>query len=100
MAASGCNYSNLSIESGSDKMLGCMQRGYTVDQVRQALDSLEGSGIPYGASLMIGAPGETPETVAESLALIDSYSIPVWHLGDDRDLPVDASPANTRDRPA
>ena len=76
MAASGCNYINLSIESGSDKMLQCMQRGYTVDQVRQALDSLERSGIPYGASLMIGAPGETPETVAESLALIDSYSIP------------------------
>ena len=30
-----------------------------------------------GASLMIGAPGETPETIAESLTLLDNYAIPL-----------------------
>ena len=77
---SGCGYVNLSIESGSDTMLHSMQRGYTVADIRQSLACLEQSGIPFGASLMIGAPGETPETIAESLALIDSFSIPggVW----------------------
>jgi hypothetical protein len=74
---SGCSYANLSIESGSDEMLRRMKRGYTAAQVRQALSSLERAKIPFGASLMIGAPGETPETVAESLALLEDYSIPL-----------------------
>ena len=73
---SGCGYVNLSIESGSDKMLQCMRRGYSAADVRQSLACLEKAGIPFGASLMLGAPGETPETVAESLALTDSFAIP------------------------
>jgi hypothetical protein len=57
-----------------------MRRGYGVEDIRQAFASLEKSGIPFGASLMIGAPGENPETVAQSLALLDNYAIPdgVW----------------------
>ncbi len=74
---SGCSYVNLSIESGSDTMLLSMQRGYTAADIRQSLACLEQSGIPFGVSLMIGAPGETPETITELLALIDSFSIPV-----------------------
>jgi len=72
---SGCSYVNLSVESGSARMLQTMQRGYRVDDVRKSLVCLEKAGIPFGASLMIGAPGESPATVAESLALIDSFSI-------------------------
>jgi hypothetical protein len=77
---SGCRYVNLSIESGSDAMLQRMRRGYTAAGVRQSLESLNSSGIPYGVSLMIGAPGETPQTVQETLALIDRCTIPlgVW----------------------
>lgn len=74
---SGCAYVNLSIESGSDQMLQGMKRGYTRRQVKESLQVLEGSGIPYGASLMFGAPGETPETIAESLDLLEGYSIPL-----------------------
>lgn len=73
---SGCGYVNLSVESGSESMLKDMRRGYTAADVRQSFACLEKSGIPFGASLMIGAPGENPKTVAESLALIDRYSIP------------------------
>lgn len=74
---SGCDYVNLSIESGSDLMLQRMRRGYTVMDVQQSLACLEKSGIPFGASLMIGAPGETPVTVKETLALMESYAIPL-----------------------
>ena len=77
MKESGCAYLNLSIESASEGMLRGMRRGYTAADVEQSLTNLEKAGIPFGASLMIGAPGETPETVAESLALIDSFSIPL-----------------------
>ncbi len=74
---SGCNYVNLSVESGSDRMLQRMKRGYTAAHVRQAIESLAAAGIPFSASLLLGGPGETPETVAESLALLQAYPIPL-----------------------
>jgi radical SAM superfamily enzyme YgiQ (UPF0313 family) len=80
MEASGCFSVNLSIESASGVMLKSMKRGYTVQQVRKSLEALSRSRIPFGASLMLGAPGETPETIAETLSVLDNYEIPngVW----------------------
>ena len=80
MEESGCFYANLSIESASESMLKSMKRGYTVKQVRDSLEALSRSKIPFGASLMFGAPGETPETIAETLDVLDDYEIPngVW----------------------
>jgi len=80
MRDSGCVYLNLSIESASDTMLRQMRRGYTVKDIRQSLDCLSEAGIPFGASLMLGAPGETPRTIQETLDVIDAYAVPlgVW----------------------
>jgi radical SAM superfamily enzyme YgiQ (UPF0313 family) len=80
MEESGCLYANLSIESASEKMLRSMKRGYIVRQVRESLEALNKSKIPFGASLMLGAPGETPDTIAETLSVLDDYEIPngVW----------------------
>jgi radical SAM superfamily enzyme YgiQ (UPF0313 family) len=77
---SGCGYLNLSVESASEKMLKQMQRGCTVEDIEQALTSLSRSEFPFGVSLMFGAPGETPETIAESLEVIDKYEVPqgIW----------------------
>lgn len=77
---SGCVYANLSFESGSDRMLKVMKRGYTARQVEESLEFLEKSDISFGASLMFGAPGETPESIEESLRLVDRYFIPlgIW----------------------
>jgi len=77
MHDSGCGYVNLSIESGSDAMLRRMKRGYSAADVEQSLATLEKSGIPFGASLMIGAPGETPETIQETLALMERHFVPL-----------------------
>jgi radical SAM superfamily enzyme YgiQ (UPF0313 family) len=73
--ASGCTSVNLAVETASAKMLKSMGRGYTVDHVKQAMTCLNDSGIPFGTSLLFGAPGETPETIAETLDVIDSFSI-------------------------
>ncbi|OGO60634.1 MAG: hypothetical protein A2032_04070, partial [Chloroflexi bacterium RBG_19FT_COMBO_49_13] len=80
MEDSGCFYANLAIESASEKMLKHMKRGYTIKQVRASLEALGRSKIPFGASLMFGALGETPETIAETLDLLNDYEIPngVW----------------------
>jgi radical SAM superfamily enzyme YgiQ (UPF0313 family) len=77
---SGCFYANLAVESASDRMLQHMKRGYTAGQVRHSLETLSRSKIPFGASLMLGAPGETPDTVTETLAVMGDYEIPlgVW----------------------
>jgi radical SAM superfamily enzyme YgiQ (UPF0313 family) len=75
---SGCASLGLSVESASDRMLKGMRRGYTVKQVRKALTCLHESGIPFGVSLMLGAPGETPETIAETFEVIDSFPLPQW----------------------
>ncbi len=73
---SGCGYLSLSVESASAGMLKQMQRGYTVENIKQALKSLSRSDIPFGVSLMFGMPGETPETISETLDLIDTFEIP------------------------
>jgi radical SAM superfamily enzyme YgiQ (UPF0313 family) len=75
MKDSGCEYAGLSIESASEKMLAGMQRGYGADDVRKALDCLGESGIPFGLSILLGAPGETPETIRETFDVVDRYSM-------------------------
>jgi hypothetical protein len=77
---SGCGYLSLSVESASAKMLKRMQRGYTVKDITQALTSLSRSGIPFSVSLMFGAPGETPETISETLRMMDNFQVPqgIW----------------------
>jgi radical SAM superfamily enzyme YgiQ (UPF0313 family) len=80
MKDSGCYYLNLSIESGSDSMLKKMRRGYQVKHVRQSIEALSHAGIPFGASLLLGGPGETPDTIAETMDLMSAYTFPlgVW----------------------
>jgi radical SAM superfamily enzyme YgiQ (UPF0313 family) len=80
MEDSKCFYVNLSIESASQAMLTSMKRGYTVQQVRSSLESLSQASVPFSASLMLGAPGETPQTIAETLSVLDDFEIPlgVW----------------------
>lgn len=80
MEDSGCFSVNLSIESASQRMLKSMKRGYTVQQVRDSLEALSCTKIPFGVSLMFGAPGETPETIAETLDVLDDYQVPngIW----------------------
>ena len=79
--AAGCDYINIAIESASSTMLNSMNRRYKVDDVRGALDCFARSDLPYGISLMFGCPGETPDTIAETLEVIDSFPVPpdgVW----------------------
>jgi radical SAM superfamily enzyme YgiQ (UPF0313 family) len=73
MKASGCEYVGLSIETASEKMLENMHRGYRVDDIKEALENLNHSGIPFGLSILLGAPGETPETISETFNLVDQY---------------------------
>ena len=72
---SGCDYLSLSVESASARMLKLMQRDCSVEDIKQALTSLSHSDIPFGVSLMFGMPGETTETISETLDVIEKFQV-------------------------
>ncbi len=55
------------IESGSQKMLDVMRKGESVEQSRAAIRLTKRIGVNMHTPLMIGFPGETKETIEESV---------------------------------
>jgi tRNA-2-methylthio-N6-dimethylallyladenosine synthase len=55
-----CEHIHLPLQSGSDRILGLMNRGYTFDDYRKKLDSLRKSipGIAITTDIITGFPGE------------------------------------------
>lgn len=72
----GCAWVNLDVESGSAAMLAHMHRGYTPEAVRAAVTNLRAAGIPFSIDLLLGTPGETAATLAETWSLLDSLPAP------------------------
>ncbi|MDD3581998.1 MAG: radical SAM protein [Desulfobacca sp.] len=60
-------------ESGSDLVLTNLGKGYGRIQVEETLHLLAQAGLAYSCFLLFGGPGETPETVKESVALLENY---------------------------
>ncbi len=60
-------------ESGSELTLTRLGKGFGRRQVELTLRLLEEEGIAYSCFLLLGGPGETRETVAESVALLEQY---------------------------
>lgn len=58
----------ITVESAADPALAGMQKGYTADQVERAAAAIRRSPLPCFWMFMLGGPGETSGTVAESLS--------------------------------
>jgi radical SAM PhpK family P-methyltransferase len=69
-AESGCVGALLGIESGSRPVLENMNKFANPDKYRKAIRWLEDAGVMCWALLFVGFPGETTETVAETVALV------------------------------
>ncbi len=67
---SGCQIVILGLESGSNQILKNMNKKVTVEQYIPALKLLKDAGIYIIGSFIFGFPGETEQTMAESLKLI------------------------------
>jgi radical SAM superfamily enzyme YgiQ (UPF0313 family) len=76
MCRSGFVEACLGVEAGSDLMLRSLGKNFTVAEIRQARQTLRGAGIPVMWFLLLGAPGETRETIAETFRTIDSVAGP------------------------
>jgi radical SAM superfamily enzyme YgiQ (UPF0313 family) len=75
MAAAGCVEASLGFESGSPAVLREMNKRYTPEEVRRTADLLARHGIRRMGFLLLGGPGETRETVEESLAFARSLGL-------------------------
>ncbi|MFO7964297.1 MAG: radical SAM protein [Desulfobacterales bacterium] len=67
MKAAGCHTVSFGVESGNPEMLKRIKKGITrrqvIDAVRMCLDA----GLSPQASFILGLPGETPETMQDSI---------------------------------
>lgn len=68
MRSAGCHTVSFGIESGNPGMLRRIKKGITRDQARRAAEMCRGVGMAAQASFILGLPGETPATLADTLA--------------------------------
>jgi anaerobic magnesium-protoporphyrin IX monomethyl ester cyclase len=84
MAAAGCEGVFLGAESGSDEMLARMNKAVRRKDFLRAIPKLQSVGISCHANFIVGFPGETLETVAETMDLIeqtrpDFFRAQLWY---------------------
>jgi radical SAM PhpK family P-methyltransferase len=84
MAESGCKGVFLGIESGSPTILKNMNKAATIEKYAQGIEWLRRYGILTFGSFIIGFPGETEETVQETVDFLketkpDYYRAQLWY---------------------
>jgi len=67
MKKAGCRYIRFGVESGSPRMLKLMKKGITTEKAMEAFRLARKVGIRTRAFFLFGLPGETEETVRETI---------------------------------
>ena len=75
MAEAGCTEASVGFESGCERILEGMNKHFGLDDIRQTRDSLRRAGVKSMGFLLLGGPGETRDSVEESLAFADSLDL-------------------------
>jgi radical SAM superfamily enzyme YgiQ (UPF0313 family) len=75
MAKAGCEGVSLGFESGSERILKNMNKRFAPEEVRQISEMFSDQGIRQMGFLLLGSPGETRESVEESLIFADSLKL-------------------------
>ena len=70
----GCVAIDFGTDSGSMKMLLSMNKGFIPEDIRKASAACTAEGIDFSHSLIFGGPGETRETIRETVKLMDEVS--------------------------
>ena len=76
MKQAGCERLLFGAESGSPEILKKIRKGITPEQTRRAVEMTKKAGIGVLASFVIGLPGETPETLRQTVEFADSLKVP------------------------
>lgn len=80
MKASGCISVSYGIESGSETILRAMKKNASLEQAKTGIRNTRATGMRCPVSFMIGYPGETRETVMETVAFCKEMNIPLSAL--------------------
>ncbi len=80
LAGAGCVSVSLGFESGDDEMLARLNKRFTSADVARDRRILAEAGISVMGFLMLGAPGETRESVLRSLDFIDRIKPDIFRL--------------------
>ena len=67
MKETGLYLISLGIESGSDNVLKLMKKGITTDKIRKCVNRIRDAGIDMAGFFILGFPGETVETIKETI---------------------------------
>ncbi len=67
MQAAGCDAVSFGLETANAEILKNIKKGITIPQVLEAVDMCNETGVTPSASFILGLPGETPETLKETL---------------------------------
>ena len=76
-----CEHFNIPVQSGDDRMLARMRRGYTVAEYEERVERIR-SRIPGAAiatDVIVGCPGETDEEFAATVGLLERLRFDVIH---------------------
>jgi anaerobic magnesium-protoporphyrin IX monomethyl ester cyclase len=79
MKEAGCTRIFFGIESGNDRMLELMNKKITTDDARRAVHAAHQAGLQVGAFFILCYPGDTDDTVLETLQF--AASLPLDYLG-------------------
>jgi len=77
MKRAGCAGINFGVDSLCDEQLGRLGRDHTVADVEKLASILTGSGLNYMFDLLVGGPGETPDTVNRTLETARRLGVPL-----------------------
>jgi radical SAM superfamily enzyme YgiQ (UPF0313 family) len=80
MAKAGCVEVSLGFESGSPQVLHAMNKRFEPEEVREISRRLAAHGIRRLGFLLLGGPGETRQTVEESLRFADSLHLEMLNV--------------------
>nr|MDO8076668.1 radical SAM protein [Candidatus Freyarchaeota archaeon] len=72
MYEAGCIFIQYGVESGNQEILNTSKKGITLEQVREAVRIAKEVGMGVLSSFIIGLPGETKETIKETMEFAES----------------------------
>lgn len=80
MRASGCVSVSFGLESGSNTILQRMKKNTTTEKARMAIENCRKAGLRAPVSFMTGYPGESRDTVMETVEYCKALNIPLTAL--------------------
>jgi anaerobic magnesium-protoporphyrin IX monomethyl ester cyclase len=94
MKSAGCKRIYFGIESANEQILRLMNKGITAAEARNCVEATHRAGIDVGAFFILGYPGDTDDTVLETLHF--ATTLPLDYLGLSMPYPLPGTDLYTR----